>query len=228
MEPCKIHMSYHRKDASMKNKKLNNKKKLIIIFIGILIIIIIVVLIIVLNNQNKEEKIKIVNYKEAEKLYQESNNKCTDIQDENDSLLLYLIFSKLDKESKLSDSIPYDEYENIAKTILKTDDIPSKINNYLYDGYSYTLEENKITREKTECTEKYVSKIYGYSNNNDILSLYISSGYIKDGKVYNLEDIEIGDYDKNKINKILDSGTIKIYNYKNENGSYILNSISSD
>ena len=211
----------------MKNKKLNNKKKLII-FIGILIIIIIVVLIIVLNNQNKEEKIKIVNYKEAEKLYQESNNKCTDIQDENDSLLLYLIFSKLDKESKLSDSIPYDEYENIAKTILKTDDIPSKINNYLYDGYSYTLEENKITREKTECTEKYVSKIYGYSNNNDILSLYISSGYIKDGKVYNLEDIEIGDYDKNKINKILDSGTIKIYNYKNENGSYILNSISSD
>ena len=211
----------------MKNKKLNNKKKLII-FIGILIIIIIVVLIIVLNNQNKEEKIKIVNYKEAEKLYQESNNKCTDIQDENDSLLLYLIFSKLDKESKLSDSIPYDEYENIAKTILKTDDIPSKINNYLYDGYSYTLEENKITRTKTECEEKYVSKIFGYSNDNNTLSLYISSGYIKNGKVYNLKGIEIGDYDKNKINKILDSGTIKIYNYKNENGKYILDSINSD
>ena len=220
-------MSYHRKDASMKNKKLNNKKKLII-FIGILIIIIIVVLIIVLNNQNKEEKIKIVNYKEAEKLYQESNNKCTDIQDENDSLLLYLIFSKLDKESKLSDSIPYDEYENIAKTILKTDDIPSKINNYLYDGYSYTLEENKITRTKTECEEKYVSKIYGYSNDNNTLSLYISSGYVKDGKVYNLEGIEIGDYDKNKINKILDSGTIKIYNYQNKNGKYILDSINSE
>ena len=211
----------------MKNKKLNNKKKLII-FIGILIIIIIVVLIIVLNNQNKEEKIKIVNYKEAEKLYQESNNKCTDIQDENDSLLLYLIFSKLDKESKLSDSIPYDEYENIAKTILKTDDIPSKINNYLYDGYSYTLEENKITRTKTECEEKYVSKIYGYSNNNNTLSLYISSGYVKDGKVYNLSGDEIGDYDKDTINKILDDGTIKIYNYQNKNGNYILDNISSD
>ena len=211
----------------MKNKKLNNKKKLII-FIGILIIIIIVVLIIVLNNQNKEEKIKIVNYKEAEKLYQESNNKCTDIQDENDSLLLYLIFSKLDKESKLSDSIPYDDYENIAKTILKTDDIPAKINNYLYDGYSYTLEENKITREKTDCEEKYVSKIYGYSNDNNTLSLYISSGYVKEEKVYNLEGIEIGNYDKNTINKIIDSGTIKIYNYKNENGNYILDSINSD
>ena len=207
---------------SMKSKKLNNKKKLIL-FVGILIIIIVIVLIIVFNN--KEEKIKIVNYKEAESLYQESNNKCTDIQDENDSLLLYLIFSKLDKESKLSDSIPYDEYENIAKTILKTDDIPSKINNYLYDGYSYTLEENKITRTKTECEEKYVSKIYGYSNDNNTLSLYISSGYVKDGKVYNLEGIEIGDYDKNKINKILDSGTIKIYNYKNENGKYILQNI---
>ena len=216
-------MSYHRKEMSMKNKKK------LILLVGILIILIIIVaLIIVFNNQNKEENIKIVNYKEAEKLYQESNSKCTDIQDENDSLLLYLIFSKLDKESKLTDSIPYDEYENIAKTILKTDDIPSKINNYLYDGYSYTLNDNEITREKTECEEKYVSKIYGYSNDNNNLNLYISSGYIKDGKVYNLEDIEIGDYDKNKINKILDSGTIKIYNYKNKNGKYILDSINSE
>ena len=202
-------------------------KKKIILLISLLVIIVISLLIVIVFN-NKEEKIKIVNYKEAESLYQESNNKCTDIQDENDSLLLYLIFSKLDKESKLSDSIPYDEYENIAKTILKTDDIPSKINNYLYDGYSYTLEENKITRTKTECEEKYVSKIYGYSNDNNTLSLYISSGYVKDGKVYNLEGIEIGDYDKNKINKILDSGTIKIYNYKNEKGNYILDSINSD
>ena len=204
---------------------MKNKKR-ILLLVGILIILIIIgVLIIEFNNQDKEEKIEIVNYKEAEKLYQTSDNKCTDITDENNSLILYLIFSELDKESKLSDSIPYDEYENIAKTILKTDDIPSKINNYLYDGYSYTLEENKITRTKTECEERYVSKIYGYSNDNNTLSLYISSGYIKNGKVYNLEDIEIGDYDKNKINKILDRGTIKIYNYKNENGKYILQNI---
>ena len=211
----------------MKSKKLNisNKKRIILIISILVIIVVSLLIVIVFNNKEDKEKIKIVNYKEAEKLYQESNNKCTDMQDENDSLLLYLIFSKLDKESKLTDSIPYDEYENIAKTILKTDDIPSKINNYLYDGYSYTLEENKITRTKTECEERYVSKIYGYSNDNNTLSLYISSGYIKNGKVYNLEDIEIGDYDKNKINKILDRGTIKIYNYKNENGKYILQNI---
>ena len=201
------------------------RRKIIILLISLLVIIVISLLIIVFNNKEDKEKIKIVNYKEAEKLYQESNNKCTDIQDENDSLLLYLIFSKLDKESKLTNSIPYDEYENKAKTILKTDDIPSKINNYLYDGYSYTLNNNEITRTKTECEEKYVSKIYGYSNDNNTLSLYISSGYVKDGKVYNLEGIEIGGYDKNKINKILDSGTIKIYNYKNENGKYILQNI---
>ena len=211
----------------MKKLNISNKKR-IILLISLLVTIVISLLIIVFNNKEDKEKIKIVNYKEAEKLYQESNNKCTDIQDENDSLLLYLIFSKLDKESKLSDSIPYDDYENIAKTILKTDDIPAKINNYLYDGYSYTLEENKITREKTDCEEKYVSKIYGYSNDNNTLSLYISSGYVKDGKVYNLEGIEIGDYDKNKINKILDSGTIKIYNYQNEDGNYILDNIVSN
>ena len=214
----------------MKNKKLNisNKKRIILLISLLVIIVISLLIVIVFNNKEDKEKIKIVNYKEAEKLYQESNNKCTDIQDENDSLLLYLIFSKLDKESKLSDSIPYDEYENIAKTILKTDDIPSKINNYLYDGYSYTLEENKITREKTECEEKYVSKIYGYSNNNDTLSLYISSGYVKEGKVYNLSGVEIWGYDKVTINKTLDSGTIKIYNYKNEGGNYILDNISSN
>ena len=212
----------------MKSKKLNNKKKLTL-FVGLLTIIIIVILIIVLlNNQDKEEKIEIVNYKDAEKLYQTSDNKCTDITDENDSLLLYLIFSNMDKDNKLSDNISYEEYENTAKTILKTDDIPSSINSYLYDGYSYTLEDNKITREKTECTEKYVSKIYGYSNDNDTLSLYISSGYVKEGKVYNLNGVEIGDYDKDTINKTLDSGTIKIYNYKNENGNYILDNISSD
>ena len=215
-------MSYHRKEMSVKSKKK------LMLFIGILIIIIIVVLIIVFNNQDKEEKIEIVNYKEAEKLYQESDNKCTDITDENNSLILYLIFSELDKDNKLSDNISYEEYENTTKTILKTDDIPAKINNYLYDGYSYTLNDNKITREKSECEEKYVSKIYGYSNNNDTLSLYISSGYVKEGKVYNLSGVEIGNYDKNKINKILDNGTIKIYNYKNENGNYILDSISSD
>ena len=229
MEQCKIHMSYHRKEVSMKSKKLNiSNKKIIILLISLLVIIVIFLLIIVFNNKEDKEKIKIVNYKEAEKLYQESNNKCTDIQDENDSLLLYLIFSKLDKESKLSDSISYDEYENTAKTILKTDDIPQTINNYLYDGYSYTLNNDEITREKSECEEKYVSKIYGYSNNNNTLSLYISSGYVKDGKVYNLNGDEIGDYDKDTINKILDSGTIKIYDYKNENGKYILDSINSD
>ena len=207
---------------------MKSKKKLILL-VGILIILIIIgVLIIVFNNQNKEEKIEIVNYKEAENLYQTSDNKCTDITDENDNLILYLIFSELDKDNKLSDSISYDDYENTAKTILKTDDIPAVINNYLYDGYSYTLKDNKITREKSECEEKYVSKIYGYSNNNDTLSLYISSGYVKEGKVYNLSDVEIGNYDKDTINKILDDGTIKIYNYKNKNGNYILDNISSD
>ena len=69
---------------------MKGKKKLIL-FIGILIIIIIVVLIIIVLNNKDKEKIEIVNYKDAENLYQTSNNKCTDITDENDSLILYLI-----------------------------------------------------------------------------------------------------------------------------------------
>ena len=207
---------------------MKNKKR-IILFAGVSIVLIaILILIIVLNNKEDKEKIKIVDSKETEKLYQTSDNKCTDITDENNSLILYLIFSKLDKDNKLSNDISYDNYENTAKTILNTDDIPAVINNYLYDGYSYTLDNDKITREKTECKEKYVSKIYGYSNNNNTLDLYISSGYVKDGKVYNFDNIEIGDYSKKTINKVLDSGTIKIYHYKKENDNYILDSISSE
>ena len=212
----------------MKKLNISNKKRIILLISLLVTIVISLLIVIVFNNKEDKEKIEIVNYKEAENLYQTSNNKCTDITGENDSLILYLIFSELDKDNKLSDSISYNDYENTAKTILKTDDIPKKVNNYLYDGYSYTLEENKITREKTECEERYVSKIYGYSNNNDTLSLYISSGYVKDGKVYNLSGVEIGDYDKDTINKILDDGTIKIYNYQNKNGSYILDSINSE
>ena len=214
----------------MKNKKLNisNKKRIILLISLLVIIVVSLLIVIVLNNKEDKEKIKIVDSKEAEKLYQTSDNKCTDITDENNSLILYLIFSKLDKDNKLSNDISYDNYENTAKTILNTDDIPAVINNYLYDGYSYTLDNDKITREKTECKEKYVSKIYGYSNNNNTLDLYISSGYVKDGKVYNFDNIEIGDYSKKTINKVLDSGTIKIYHYKKENDNYILDSISSD
>ena len=223
-------MSYHRKDASMKKKKLNisNKKKIIILIALLVIIIISLLTLILLTNKEDKEKIEIVDSEEVESLYQTSNNKCTDTTDERDSLILYLIFSKLDKDNKLTDNISYDEYENTAKTILNTDDIPAVINNYLYDGYSYTLDNDKITREKTECKEKYVSKIYGYSNDNNTLDLYISSGYVKDGKVYNFDNIEIGDYSKKTINKVLDSGTIKIYHYKKENDNYILDSISSD
>ncbi len=212
----------------MKKLNISNKKKIILLIALLVIIVVSLLIVILLTNKEDKDTIKIVNSKEVENLYQTSNNKCTDTTDEKDSLILYLIFSKLDKDKKLTDNISYDEYENTAKTILKIDDIPAVINNYLYDGYSYTLDNDKITREKSECKEKYVSKIYGYSNNNNTLDLYISSGYVKDGKVYNFDNIEIGDYSKKTINKVLDSGTIKIYHYKKENDNYILDSISSD
>ena len=205
-------------------KKKN--KKILFLLIGLVIVLIIVVVVTLLLNPKEEEKqIKIVDSKEAEKLYQESNNKCTDVTSEKDSLILYLVFGQLDKDDMLKDNISYSEFVNEAEKVLKTDDVPTEINNYLYDGYSYTLNNDTITREKSDCTERYVSKIYGYSNDENTLDLYIASAYIKDGKVYNFDNVEIGDYSKKTINKTLDSGTIKVYHYTKNNGNYILDSI---
>ena len=50
-------------------------------------------------------------------------------------------------------------------------------------------------------------------------------GYIDNGKVYDLSNKEIGEYDKKTINKTLDDGTLQIYSYQIDNNKYYFKKI---
>ncbi len=206
------------------------KRKIIICIV--IIVIIFITIFIVINKNNKKTSNKPVKYTVVEKLYEDNmNNKCTEVinitkaqnvEDIDDKVLLYLIFGQLKKDKKLSSNISIDDYKTSALKIIDEEYIPEKFE-YVYEGYKYTLKDN-ITREKTTCDKSYVTKIYGYSG-SDNLTINIMAGYVKDNKVYDLNNQEIGTYTEDDINAVLDNGTMQVYNYKKINDNYKLTSV---
>ena len=74
-----------------------------------------------------------------------------------------------------------------------------------------------------EGSKKYVSKLYGYTyDDNENIVMQVKEGYIENNKVYDLDGKELGDYTEETLNKLLDNGTLKTYNYTKENGDYTL------
>ena len=74
-----------------------------------------------------------------------------------------------------------------------------------------------------EGSRKYVSKLYGYTyDDNENIVMQVKEGYIENNKVYDLDGTELGDYTEDTLNKLLDNGTLKIYNYTKENDDYTL------
>lgn len=200
------------------------KKKIIICVIIISIIIGIVIL-----TKKEETKYKVVSHKVVNKLYKNNEKlKCTDfikidkeydINGINKKVILYLIFSKLDL-----DNLTYENYYKHAKKIL--DNVPNKFE-YTYKGYKYTLNNKKITKEKASCDKYYVTKLYGYTNNNQALELNVMAGYIKGNKVYDLDNNELGKYDEDTLNKVLDTATMQTYKYKKVDNNYKLTSVKN-
>ncbi len=71
--------------------------------------------------------------------------------------------------------------------------------------------------------KEYVSKLYGYTyDENKNVVVNTKEGYTENGKLYDLDGKEIGEYKEENLKKDLDKATFKTYNYKNENGKYIL------
>lgn len=211
------------------------KKKNIIIIILVVIALLGVILGYYLLNKN-EEKQKTIPHKEVEGVYDSIEiDHCTNvpaITDEvsvekmSDEVLSYLIFNQMRQDKVLKDEITKNEYETSAKKVLSDKYIPKKIENYSFDGYLYTMKDDKITREKTSCGNRsYVSKLYGYSNNNDKLEVDVRVGYIEDDTVYDLDGKELGAYDKDKLNTLLDQGTTQVYVYTINGSDYALYSI---
>lgn len=209
---------------ALKEKK---KTKIIICVIIILIIIIALILFILM----KEDKLKPVDHNIVENLYIDKlENNCSDITyitkneniDEMDSkTILYLIFSQMDKEDMLKDNVSFDDYKKIASKI--TDNIQENFT-YNFNGYKYTASNGKITKTKATCDKHYITKLYGFTG-TDELKVNVKSGYIKDNTVYDLSDKEIGPYTKKTVSKLLDQGTMQVYNYKKSIGGYKLISV---
>lgn len=204
------------------------------VIIGIVILIIIALIIIFMTKGNKEVSNEPVKHTVVEKLYEDNMEntstevikitKNDDIESVDDKVLLYLIFGQLKKDKKISSNISKEDYKEAALKIMDEEYIPQEFE-YIYEGYKYTLKEN-ITRKKAKTDKNYVTKIFGYSG-NEKLEVDIMAGYIKDNKVYDLNDKEIGTYSEEDINTILDKGTMQIYNYEKINDNYKLVSVEA-
>lgn len=213
-----------------------SRKKLIIIIV-LLLIIIGIVIICVVNKSADDLALNVtVKHDVAEDLYGAVEvNECASInivkkvstQKMNDEVLLYLIFGQMKKDKILTDNISITDFNNSAKKLLGDITIPQDIQDYVYDGYIYNLEKDKITREEYNCGDKkYVSKLYGYSTSNNQIQLDVSAIYIQNNNVYDLDGTLLDEYNKDALDKTLDKGTIEVYTYNKVNDDYILESVS--
>ena len=214
--------------VSKEKKKMNVK-----IILSLIALLIIVIALFIVFSQRAEEESGPVNHNIVEELYEDhADENCTevinitensDVSNADDKVLLHLIFGQMKKDEILADTISVDDYRDSALKIMDEENILSNID-YTFEGYKYTLDGDNITRSKTSCEENYVSKLYGYSGVND-LEVDVMAGYVKDGKVYDLNGKEIGTYDEEELNNILDNGTMQVYNYEKVNDDYKLVSV---
>lgn len=205
---------------------MEKNKKIAIVLI--IIIILIPLLFILKKGDNPKQDVSVVSKSKVVKLYKNTDNKCTDIipdATKNEKLLLYLSFNQMKKDKVLSDKINYEDYLNSSRKVLKEEDIPKTFDNYLFEGYTYTLKENKITRKEKGCDKKFVSKMYGYTSKDNYLYVDVINGYILDNKVYDYKNNELGDYSTNTLNKTLDKGKAITLTYTLEKDNYKLEKV---
>ena len=216
-----------------------NKKRVGII-IGIIVILLFVVGFViysfVINKTEERTESITVKHETAEKLYKEQDGEtCTEVNivshnakvsETDDKVLLYLIFGQMKKDKVLGNEITKDDYIKSAEKILKNEDIPEAFEDYVYEGYAYELNGDQLTRKKVKCdSKKYVSKLYGYSNNEETLTLNVKAGYIENETLYDLNGKEIGTYQEDELNEMLDQGTLQVYTYQAQDGDYQLESV---
>ena len=215
-------------------------KKRVGITIGIIVILLFVVGFViysfVINKTEEKTESITVKHETAEKLYKEQDGEtCTEVNivshnakvsETDDKVLLYLIFGQMKKDKILENEITKDDYIKSAEKILKNEDIPEAFEDYVYEGYAYELNRNQLTRKKVKCdSKKYVSKLYGYSNNEETLTLNVKAGYIENETLYDLNGKEIGTYQEDELNEMLDQGTLQVYTYQAQDGDYQLESV---
>ena len=87
----------------------------------------------------------------------------------------------------------------------------------------YNLYNNIKNNNVDTSTRKYISKLYGYSNDNsENIIMFTKEAYVENDIVYDLDGKLLDNYNSEKINKILDNATLKKYVYKKDSKEYKL------
>ena len=96
-------------------------------------------------------------------------------------------------------------------------------NNVVKYKVVYNLYNNIKNNNIDTSTRKYISKLYGYSNDNSKnIIMYTKEGYIENNIVYDLDGKVLDYYNSETVNKALDNATLKKYVYKKDSKEYKL------
>ncbi len=158
------------------------------------------------------------------------DDKKTTIANLNKNNLLDYLFSNIDKAGGLNDDLPTSLINSKTKELFSSNvDLIKDINNYQHGDYIYSVNDNKITREKKECQSdiKYVSFLYGYSWNKNLLSMDVNISYQKGNTLYDLADKELGEYDGDvsKLFNLTKNTSYYRFNYVKSGNYYKLDSV---
>ena len=87
----------------------------------------------------------------------------------------------------------------------------------------YNLYNNIKNNNVDTSTRKYISKLYGYSNDNsENIIMFTKEAYVENNIIYDLDGKELGKYNSDTVNKVLDNATLKKYSYKKDSKEYKL------
>ena len=96
-------------------------------------------------------------------------------------------------------------------------------NNVVKYKVVYNLYNNIKNNNIDTSTRKYISKLYGYSNDNSKnIIMFTKEGYIENNIVYDLDGKVLDYYNSETVNKVLDNATLKKYAYKKDSKEYTL------
>lgn len=153
------------------------------------------------------------------------------IENINYEYMINYMFSYLDKNDKLDETVTTDKLDKtIEKLFSKKLNLVDYIKNFSYDGYVFNVKDGGLVREKSECKSdiKYVSRLYGYSVGEHILSMDINIGYLKNGILYDIEDNQLGEYDGKdltKLDELFKMVPYYRYNYIKDGSDFKLKSV---
>ena len=148
----------------------------------------------------------------------------------SDSLINYM-FSYMDKNNLLNNSIDDGVIKNVEKKLFNDKiNLFKQIKAFNYNDYEYNYNSGKITRKKSSCVKKdikYVSHLYGYFTNGDNLFMDVNIGYLKDGVLYDLDDNKLGSYDEDisKLSNLMQKASYYRFNYVKDKDDFKLSKI---